>query len=155
MSENSPAPRVYEITRWLLSNLTLYNYMLWERELLAALGFSLSLEACNATGTTEDLCYISPKTGHAVCRAAGEPYKDRLLKMPEIWRRGTGDIAEALRVLEYFFIKYIYSEKSKPYPFVRRRLAGGAAIPVGELGKGGPAAQAGIQEEDGGLQLAA
>ena len=125
MSENTPAPRIYEITVWLLSNLTIYNYMLWERELLSALGFSLSLEVCNATGSTEDLCYISPKTGHAVCRSAGEPYKDRLLKMPEIWNTGTGDVSEALEVLEYFFIKHIYSEKSKPYPFVRRSLCDG------------------------------
>jgi DNA repair protein RecO (recombination protein O) len=125
MSENTPAPRIYEITDWLLGNLTLYNYMLWERELLAALGFSLSLECCNATGATDDLCYISPKTGHAVCRSAGEPYRDRLLKMPEIWSSGTGDIGEALRVLEYFFIKHIYSEKSRPYPYIRRSLCDG------------------------------
>jgi DNA repair protein RecO (recombination protein O) len=135
LAENHPCERVFRMTESLIESLSgpddlncvLFDYMVWEKELLSELGFRLSLEKCNATGATDDLCYISPKTGHAVCRAAGEPYKDRLLKMPEIWRGRGGmspdGIAEALEILEYFFERRIYSEKRKPYPYIRRALA--------------------------------
>ena len=48
--------------------------------------FALSLDKCNATGICENLCYISPKTGHAICETAGKPYHNKLLKMPNIWQ---------------------------------------------------------------------
>ena len=54
----------------------------FELMILAELGFGLDLTACAATGTTEDLVHVSPKSGRAVSRAAGEPYRDRLLPLP-------------------------------------------------------------------------
>ena len=45
-------------------------YVRLELGLLQELGFGLDLEKCAATGTTEDLAYISPKTGRAVSRVA-------------------------------------------------------------------------------------
>jgi DNA repair protein RecO (recombination protein O) len=39
--------------------------------LLAELGFGLDLSRCAATGSTTDLVYVSPKSGHAVSAAAG------------------------------------------------------------------------------------
>ena len=48
--------------------------------LLAELGFGLDLDACAATGATDDLVYVSPKSGRAVSRAAGEPCADKLLR---------------------------------------------------------------------------
>ncbi|MDR2098495.1 MAG: DNA repair protein RecO [Rickettsiales bacterium] len=139
LAENTPHGRVFRLTERLIGSLSetegaeriLFDYMLWEKELLAELGFGLMLEKCNATGATEDLCYISPKTGRAICRAAGEPYKDRLLPMPRIWQGATPrmeDIAEALRVLEYFFERHVYSEKNKPYPYLRRTLSDGLML---------------------------
>ena len=50
--------------------------------MLEELGFGLDLERCAATGSNDDLAYVSPKTGRAVSRAAGEPYRDRLLALP-------------------------------------------------------------------------
>ncbi len=50
--------------------------------MLAELGFGLDLERCVATGTTGDLAYVSPKSGGAVSREAGEPWRDRLLRLP-------------------------------------------------------------------------
>ena len=43
---------------------------------------ALDLDECAATGTTADLIYVSPKTGRAVSRAAGEAFHDRLLPLP-------------------------------------------------------------------------
>ena len=51
------------------------------RSCFADLGFGLDLETCAATGVTEDLTHVSPKSGRAVSRAAAEPYKDRLLPL--------------------------------------------------------------------------
>ena len=45
-------------------------YVRLELGLLQELGFGLDLEKCAATGATEDLAYVSPKTGRAVSRAA-------------------------------------------------------------------------------------
>src|SRR6185295_16594336 len=54
----------------------------FELKLLDELGFGLDLGECAATGTNDDLAYVSPKTGRAVSRASGEPYRDRLLRLP-------------------------------------------------------------------------
>jgi DNA repair protein RecO (recombination protein O) len=53
----------------------------FELTFLAELGFGLDLEACAATGTTADLIYVSPRSGRAVSRAAGEEYRDKLLRV--------------------------------------------------------------------------
>ncbi len=61
----------------------------FELQLLAELGFGLDLSVCAATGTATDLVYVSPKSGRAVSRAAGEPWRDRLLVLPaflDTWR---------------------------------------------------------------------
>ena len=65
------------------------HYIGWERDLLAALGFGLDLSRCAVTGRQRDLAYVSPRTGRAVSRAAGLPYHDKLLALPEfLWRDG-------------------------------------------------------------------
>ncbi|MEP4767633.1 MAG: DNA repair protein RecO [Roseibium sp.] len=55
----------------------------FELELLKELGTGLDLKSCAATGTTEDLAYVSPKSARAVSREAGRPYHDKLLPLPE------------------------------------------------------------------------
>ncbi len=57
-------------------------YVRFEAGLLQELGFGLDLSRCAATGSTDDLIYVSPRTGRAVSRSAGEPYKDKMLKLP-------------------------------------------------------------------------
>ena len=58
--------------------------------MLAELGFGLDLETCAATGETSELIYVSPKSGGAVSRVAGEPWRDRLLRLPPFLRRSQG-----------------------------------------------------------------
>lgn len=58
----------------------------FELAMLAELGFGLDLTSCAATGATDDLIYVSPKTGNAVSRSAGEPWRDRLLRLPMFLR---------------------------------------------------------------------
>src|SRR6266849_9355015 len=54
----------------------------FELQLLAELGFGLDLDSCAATGKTAELVYVSPKSGRAVSREAGEPWRDKLLALP-------------------------------------------------------------------------
>src|SRR3954466_12111818 len=62
----------------------------FELAMLTELGFGLDLENCAATGATSELIYVSPKSGGAVSRAAGDPWRDRLLRLPAFLRRGEG-----------------------------------------------------------------
>jgi len=55
----------------------------FELQLLTELGFGLDLASCAASGAESDLAYVSPKSGRAVSRQAGEPWKDRLLTLPQ------------------------------------------------------------------------
>ena len=58
-------------------------FVRFEMGLLEALGFGMDLSRCASTGAVDDLIYVSPRTGRAVSRAAGEPYKERLLLLPQ------------------------------------------------------------------------
>jgi DNA repair protein RecO (recombination protein O) len=54
----------------------------FEMRMLAELGFGLDLTSCAATGAAGDLRYVSPRSGRAVSGDAGEPWHDRLLRLP-------------------------------------------------------------------------
>ena len=60
----------------------------FELAMLTELGFGLDLDTCAATGATTDLIYVSPKSGSAVSRTAGEPWRDRLMRLPPYLREG-------------------------------------------------------------------
>ena len=65
----------------------------FELQMLAEFGFGLDLDQCAATGATAELIYVSPKSGRAVSRAAGEPWQDRMLRLPA-FLRGEQDAGE-------------------------------------------------------------
>lgn len=58
------------------------EYLKWELLLLRELGYALDLSCCSGCGTTEDLKYLSPRTGRAVCSDCARPYLDKLYKLP-------------------------------------------------------------------------
>lgn len=58
----------------------------FELAMLGELGFGLDLDNCAATGATTELIYVSPKSGGAVSRQAGDPWRDRLLRLPPFLR---------------------------------------------------------------------
>lgn len=85
--ERESYEQLYLRTIDLLSNLpdtnNPYNlYLQWEIDLLKDLGYALDLTKCSGCGRTDDLCYLSPKTGRAVCENCGVPYVDKLYKLP-------------------------------------------------------------------------
>ena len=57
-------------------------YLKWEIDLLSDLGYALDLTKCSGCGRTQDLVFLSPRTGRAVCAECGVPYVDKLYKLP-------------------------------------------------------------------------
>jgi DNA repair protein RecO (recombination protein O) len=99
-------------------------FVRFEAGLLADLGFGLDLSKCAATGSTDDLIYVSPKTGRAVSREAGEPYKDRLLALPPFLlaaqsRLAPGDVGAGLTLTAYFLEAFIFNPMNRPLPPAR------------------------------------
>jgi len=105
-------------------------YVKWEVGLLQELGFRLDLDHCAATGTTEDLIWVSPKSARAVSREAGEPYKAHLLALPNFLRQGgaTADtideVLQGLKLTGYFLERHIFAPHQKQMPQARGRLVG-------------------------------
>jgi DNA repair protein RecO (recombination protein O) len=88
LPERDPHPAVYAALDTVLDNLGDPSAMAplvvrFELQLLGELGFGLDLGECAATGIDHDLVYVSPKSGRAVSRAAGEPWRDKLLPLPQ------------------------------------------------------------------------
>jgi len=93
MPERDPHPNLYEVTLFVLGYLDddeVWPALMvrWELALLEELGFGLDLSQCAATGGNDGLIYVSPKSGRAVSASAGEPYKDRLLPLPQFLLAG-------------------------------------------------------------------
>jgi DNA repair protein RecO (recombination protein O) len=61
---------------------------------LQELGFGLDLSECAATGLDSELVYVSPRSGRAVSREAGQPYDRRLLKLPAFLQDDAAPAAE-------------------------------------------------------------
>lgn len=102
-------------------------YVKWEIGLLTELGFGLDLTSCAATGQTDDLIYVSPKSGRSVSREAGEPYRDKMLPLPpflrESGRAGSAqEVADGLRLTGYFLDNQVYAVSGAELPDARKRF---------------------------------
>lgn len=87
LPERHPYPRIFNALTVVLDHLGAADtagalLVRFELELLKELGSGLDLGSCAATGTSEDLAYVSPKSARAVSRNAGRPYHDKLLALP-------------------------------------------------------------------------
>jgi DNA repair protein RecO (recombination protein O) len=105
----------------------------FEAQVLAECGFALDLERCAATGTREDLIYVSPKSGRAVSASAGAPWRDRLLPLPAFLRHGAApapnadEIADAFRLTGHFLMRDLFAPRSLPLPDARRAFLAASA----------------------------
>jgi DNA repair protein RecO (recombination protein O) len=101
------------------------QYVRWECRCLADLGFGLDLSHCALTGTAEDLAYISPRSGRAVSRAAGQPYAEKLFALPDFLAGGeAGPVAAAavlaaLDMTGHFLERNVLAANDKPVPQAR------------------------------------
>jgi DNA repair protein RecO (recombination protein O) len=98
----------------------------FEAGVLAELGYGLDLDSCAATGGTENLDFVSPRTGRAVSREAAGPWKERLFPLPP-FLRGAGPAtrqgaADALRITGHFLAERPFAALNRALPAARERL---------------------------------
>lgn len=98
----------------------------YELLVLAELGFGLDLERCIVTGATEDIAFVSPKSGGAVSRAAAFGYEDRLLPLPAFLRAGGEpdwpDVFDAMAITGRFLARDILVDRRADTLAARERL---------------------------------
>ncbi len=131
LPEREAHPPLYRRTEALLDllgqgDLWPLAYLRWELGLLEDLGYGLDFRSCAVTGATEDLVFVSPKSGRAVSRAGAGEWASRLLPLPDALR-GVGDapdveIAQGLRTTGYFLEAHLAADLGgKPLPEARAR----------------------------------
>jgi len=101
----------------------------FELAMLAECGFGLDLSSCAATGETRELIYVSPKSGGAVSRAAGEPWRDRLLPLPAFLREGgreeehggftDQDLQDGFRLTGLFLLRHVLEPRGQGHSDAR------------------------------------
>ncbi|MEM7472370.1 MAG: DNA repair protein RecO [Pseudomonadota bacterium] len=131
--ERDPHPDLYAQTLDLFDRLGSdpawpLAYMFWEIALLEALGFGLDLSCCAVTGRTQELAYVSPKSGRAVSEEGAGEWAERLLPLPPSMRGLIGsnalsEVADGLRTTGHFLETWVAgSLGNKPVPAARQRL---------------------------------
>ncbi len=123
-------------------------YVKWEVGLLAELGFGLDLETCAATGSREDLIYVSPKSARAVSREAGHPYREKLLVLPG-FLKVPGGLAEdgaaimaGLKITGYFLDRHVFAAHDRKLPEARSRFVARFTRRLERDGRGGAGSEA-------------
>jgi DNA repair protein RecO (recombination protein O) len=98
----------------------------FELQLLSELGFGLDLETCAATGSTAELVYVSPKSGRAVSRDAGRPWRDKLLRLPAFLGESepaaepsAADLADGFAVTGFFLMRHVLEPRGLTMPDAR------------------------------------
>ena len=137
MPEREIHKDVYDATSVLISHLHNDNiwpalYVRWEAGLLSAMGYGLDLSVCAASGVTENLTHVSPRSGRAVCYREAEPYLDKMFILPQFLRRqGEGwmpstpeDITAGLHLTGEFLRTRILWPANKDLPEARERMVG-------------------------------
>jgi DNA repair protein RecO (recombination protein O) len=132
LPEREPLPRLYEAFETIVEAVETSPvwpalYVQWEVALLADLGYGLDLRCCAISGTTHDLAYVSPRTGRAVGRDAGAPWKERLLALPAFLVEPDAPAVPAtvvagLALTGYFLHRHVYAERGRSLPPARERL---------------------------------
>jgi DNA repair protein RecO (recombination protein O) len=133
LPEREPHPRAFQGLVRVITTLmqgprpALPELVRWEAELLADLGYGLDLARCAVTGGTEDLAFVSPRSGRAVSEGAAGEWRDRLLKLPRFLLgqgpSGPADWAAGLRLTGHFLARDVLGAHHKPLPAAREMLA--------------------------------
>ena len=132
LPERDPHEDIYEMLERTLDDFddigeAAVHLIRFELAMLAELGFGLDLENCAATGETTDLIYVSPKSGGAVSRRAGEPWRDRLLRLPAFLREGEGgangwsdqDLQDGFALTGLFLLRHVLEPRGQGHSDAR------------------------------------
>ncbi len=150
LPERDPHPRLYDALLVVLDHIaepTACGPLIvrFELELLNELGFGLDLSRCAVTGAPQDLAYVSPRSGRAVGRDAGQPYHDKLLRLPSFLVPGERqpgsailpeEITQGFRLTGFFLNRHVWEARGLRVPEPRagliaslERALGGAEAP--------------------------
>ena len=99
----------------------------YELLLLGELGFGLDLSECAVTATSENLRYVSPKSGRAVSEEGAGEYRERLLKLPAFLiggkeAPGWPDLLDGLAITGHFLARDLLIERQADVLEARHRL---------------------------------
>jgi DNA repair protein RecO (recombination protein O) len=140
LPERDPHEEIYEMLERTLDDFdeareAAVQLVKFELAMLAELGFGLDLEHCAATGATSDLVYVSPKSGGAISRSAGEPWHDRLLRLPPFLRQDQGqhqggrdaaqngwsdqDLQDGFRLTGLFLLRHVLEPRGQGHSDAR------------------------------------
>ncbi len=134
MPERDPHPKLFDAAQDCLASageaVFPASIVRFELKLLDELGFGLDLTKCAATGSADGLIYVSPKSGQAVTRSAGEPYRDKLLPLPAFLLEGLmsgspdeRDVVQGLAMTGYFLNTHVFTETGRAMPKARDEFA--------------------------------
>ncbi len=109
----------------------LQKYIFLELDILTYMGYGLHLSECAATGTIDNLIYVSPKSGCAVSEEAGQPYIGKMLRLPPFVANKNGikplnfmEIIDGFALTRYFLEKYIFIPQNMTIPLACDRFVG-------------------------------
>lgn len=140
LPESQPYPPLYTVLSGLLdaigvaSSARQWAFALGRYEwlLLAELGFGLDLSECIVTGASDDLAFVSPKSGGAVSAAAASGYEKRLFRLPPFMLHDDaepldadptmGDILDFLAITGHFIDRDLLDGRARDLLSVRARL---------------------------------
>ena len=106
----------------------------FELAVIEALGFGLDLGACALTGSTDDLAWVSPKSGRAATREAGAPHAAKLLPLPGFltgtsagepatWGRvDLDDLIAGFHLTGHFLARHVWEPRGLTPPATREGL---------------------------------
>jgi DNA repair protein RecO (recombination protein O) len=145
LPERDPHPAVFDLLEHTIAHLrdpslAAALVVRFELELLAELGFGLDLDSCAATGATAELVYVSPKSGRAVSREAGEPWRDKLLALPAFLgsdgqRTPSGtqsampsaaELRDGFALTGFFLARHVYEPRGESLPESRHHFIAAA-----------------------------
>jgi DNA repair protein RecO (recombination protein O) len=132
LPERDPHGHIYEMLERTLDDFedargAAVHVVRFELAMLSELGFGLDLENCAATGETKDLIYVSPKSGGAVSRAAGERWRDKLLRLPLFLRQDHApsstwldqDLLDGFQLTGLFLLRHVLEPRGQGHSDAR------------------------------------
>lgn len=123
LAERHPYPSLFQAFLTFLNALPTpkgsFQQVLFQWKVLQTLGYGLDLSRCAATGETENLTHVSPKSGRAVSYNAALPYQDKLLPLPSfvldyanhqtasLVTPSPQEVSQGLKLTQFFIEKYL------------------------------------------------
>lgn len=134
LPEQAPFPRLYDslgdLWQAMAENDAPHHWLpaLVRHEvfLLGELGAGLDLSDCAATGSRDDLAFISPRSSRAVSRTAGAPYATKLLPLPAFLLnddapKDGADLMDGLKSSGYFINRHLLTAFGKEHMLQARQ----------------------------------